>query len=353
MGDIDFDELDRAVSSLMEKTTQREDDPGQEMSPAQDSDDAIISPSDKDNSPSISSNEPSAPVPIVARRSSGRFMDVIPSSNRPSQPRQAPSEAVRRESATVENQNFSLDDDSLLSDTSVDISAELGNDVQESSEPNELSATNNPLDPYSAPQNSPFLEGVEIDKRPLGSSTIDTEVTQEDAVNQDLTMPDPIDFDQQQSETPESSTSGDTWSSEAEPDELVNQDPVKPEFSPEMLAVESMVSDESESLESSGTNKDVEQAQPVAETLDVTEVRSVSEAVRSQPVVSGDIAQQYSPSGDATPEPSAVFDAASEVPATLSHPAKKKSGWSIVLWILLMIIIGVGGGVAVWYFLVR
>ena len=327
MSDIDFEELDKAVNSLM----------GQAGVPAEPS--AVPTPVDATPPPSqpvepavpvASSSLDDTPSPIVNRRATGRFMDVIPSSGRSAQSRPVPSAAASREAAPLQppvaSEPTFVDTPSLVP-TPVPTEQPEEEPVDQFIE---TGATDEPVVAEAAPLSSPFLEGVEIDKRPLGS-TPTTAVEAPEEVNT-MAMPDPIDFSQESTAVTEASES-DPWASESEPDVApVVEEPLQPELHPEILAVETMAV-EVEVLPA--------QSEPAME------------PTVSAPLAPGDIAPQYSAAPTDTPEPSAVFDAASEVPQPLNHPAKKKSGWSVVLWILLMVIVGAGGGVAVWYFLVK
>lgn len=105
MSDIDFEELDKAVNSLMNKRT------------VSDTDNAAPQPTDNASAEIVTEvlqpeeiAAPIAPVeapqkpataPLVARRT-GRFMDVIPSTaSRPATARPAPAAAPSREAISL------------------------------------------------------------------------------------------------------------------------------------------------------------------------------------------------------------------------------------------------------------
>ena len=354
MGDIDFDELDKAVNSLMgqnavQNEVEQPDTSYASPAPTPDQQQGPTPAVEAQTSSVDSLETPVTPVaaPAAVRRSSGRFMDVIPSNNRYTSSRPTPTAPARREAAPIapDAPAVSVDQPAVPSESfsqnTVDLDQTFDNNF----------ANDTPVD-EAAPLSSPFLEGVEIDKRPLGSPTVDSDVLPT-AQEADLgVMPDPIDFSQQNTEEAPQDLGGDPWGAESQQEDVVIQDPVQPEFSPEMLAVEKMSLETDEVIESQVSLGD--EAQPaVQETEPVVQPAEVAAKETAAPLASGDIAQQYSPSAEAAPEPSAVFDAASETPATLNHPVKKKSGWSVIFWILLMIIVGVGGGVAVWFILVK
>ena len=273
-------------------------------------------------------------------------MDVIPSNNRYTSSRPTPTAPARREAAPIapDAPAASVDQPAISSESfsqnTVDLDQAFDNNF----------TNDTPVD-EAAPLSSPFLEGVEIDKRPLGSPAIDSDVLPMQEADLGV-MPDPIDFSQQNTEEAPQDLGGDPWGAESQQEDVVIQDPVQPEFSPEMLAVEKMSLETDEVIESQVSSGD--EVQPAVQEIEpVAQPAEVAAKETAAPLASGDIAQQYSPSAEAAPEPSAVFDAASETPATLNHPVKKKSGWSVIFWILLMIIVGVGGGVAVWFILVK
>ena len=353
MGDIDFDELDKAVNSLMGQNAVKDEAEQPDTSYASLAPAPVRQPEptpavEPPTSSAASLETPVAPVaaPAAVRRSSGRFMDVIPSNNRYTSSRPTPTAPARREAAPIapDAPAVSVDQTAIPSESfsqnTVDLDQAFDNNF----------TNDTPVD-EAAPLSSPFLEGVEIDKRPLGSPAVDSDVSP--AQEADLgVMPDPIDFSQQNTDEVAQDLGGDPWGAEPQQEDVMIQDTVQPEFSPEMLAVEKMSFETDEIIDSQVSSGD--EVQPAVQEIEpVAQPAEVAAKETAAPLASGDIAQQYSPSAEAAPEPSAVFDAASETPATLNHPVKKKSGWSVIFWILLMIIVGVGGGVAVWFILVK
>ena len=67
------------------------------------------------------------------------------------------------------------------------------------------------------------------------------------------------------------------------------------------------------------------------------------------PVVS--ITQQYaeSPSTGDAPATTSIFDT-DAYKKPLAHPKKKSSGWLVVLWIAVLLIVGAGAGAAVYFY---
>lgn len=398
MTDIDFEELDKAVSSLMNQRTKpnQSSEPSQPTSVMTDSGGAEPDSRVSSEAPVVSaepeqvdsaqpvSGEPVAPSPAI-RRTSGRFMDVVhPSSDMRSgvNKQQAPSQRPPREASPLQpiapqpdpvqaNAEKSPDDGSndLHEESYGDLEMTLGGQgvgdesvdtitATNLSEPNasaDFSEQNNEL----SPMQSPFLADVEVDKRPLGGDQdelqvdsgadtpgVDTKVDDSDgsSLSSDVSMPDPLDNWQ----PPEADDSGSVEAPKNNPTdesadaltvEKVADDtdagPAKvtpPELSAEVLALES------------------DTAQPIDD--DVASSEAAADKSPAQPV-SGDIPTQYKASDTEGPEPSAVFEAAAEEPRELQHPAKKKSGWLVIVWILLLLMIGAGTGVAVWFFLLK
>lgn len=358
MGDIDFDELDKAVNSLMNKAdTENPDAINPVPTPQPQSTDLGSVSRSAAEDMTVPERSAAGPAPIVGRRSSGRFMDVIPAGGaaRAATPRPAPSATASREASGLEpvtEPDAPSDSQALRTEEIVanDDSLSFQSEVVQAPGMESLGSDA----PESTLLTSPFLEGVEIDKRPLGGPAVTTQLTDEDLSNSEaesLAMPDPIDFADEPLPSADA-TASDPWGGEAEADSAVAEDVLQPELSPEVLAVETMPLDAPGSKEQPAAIQSVADArEESAEPVKRLEVDSTP--APAAPLTSGDIKPQYASVPADAPEPSAVFEAASESPQALSHPEKKKSGWSVVLWILLMVVIGVAGGVAVWYFLVR
>lgn len=377
MTDIDFDELDKAVSSLMNKhnnpdkesansSPQSEDSVQSEKpsftGPSQ-SDSAVSSsrePKVEPNSSPVAKTERSASAASIVRRPTGRFMDVVhPSSDmRSNSQMQAPSTRPARESKPLEpiggaGATGDLDQSPVHSQGR---GPSLGESNQSELEGDFLQhedfTVDSKLEPAEelvsspAPMQSPFLSDIEVNKRPLGGSDSHEDIVQssdlEEAKSDNLSMPDPIGEWQPESDSQldQNSNTVDAWSTETKSSESVSEGPQEakqpeiPELSAEVLALESDAATEVDHQEDSEPK--------------------VSKPSQVQPLAAlGDIPRQYSQETADDPEPSAVFEAAAEGPQELRHPEKKKSGWSVVFWILLLVIIGAAGGVAAWYFLLK
>jgi len=335
MKDLDFDELDRAVNSLITSTPASASDADIPKETTLDlgngSYDQIPVTSSVSSQPIVPAPSFVPVSPAVERPSTGRFMDVVhPSSNMRSNlvmpernlnqapelkpvavPYSAPAPVVATPAPvssmpTPMSSNWaSPSKPSEDADEDDDID-QIGNDIANAMEQNN-----------NAPIDSPFLSGTKVDKRPLGAF------------------------------------SGDQKSSELENKPLdissYNSNPLLPaELQDDLLLIES---------NSAAQPDDEPKEKPVIESLPDTPAVPVVPilpiapvTIETKPVTTTSITQQYKEqpnSGDQ--KTGAIFDTNSYHKALT--PTKKKSGWLWVLWIVLLLIIGAGSGAAV-YFLV-
>lgn len=258
MQDIDFDELDRAVSSASGPTPR-----------------------------------PDATPAPAARRSSGRFMDVVhPSSDmRSATPeRSAPREPEEEKPVDrtsdwpdpLDFHGFSIDEPDKAEET-----------------PGPEPAPAEPQTPQ--PLESPFLSDTKVEKRPLGAfSTAEPTVSNEP----------------------------DTLLLEAPDEELLTaktEDVPAPE-----LVVEEVVKEE--------TPKPV--IEPTPE----------SDPIQEVPQGPTSITQQYKEQPSTVDQPSGAIYDTETYHQPLVHTPKKKSGALVIVWILALILVGAGAGAAVYFF---
>ena len=357
MKDLDFDELDRAVNSLISTTPASDntasDEPKEKVL---DLGDAPIS------QPSLTVPVVIPPVPPVVakfqatpRPSTGRFMDVVhPSSNmrsstvmpdrltRPSiapipvgRPMVSPnfsntsvSPAPKIAAApTVNSWPTASDND----DADID---QISNDISKAME-----------DTSIAPMTSPFLPDAKVEKRPLG------------AFSSDLTQPSAVE------DVSAESSAGDTTVNNEQSDILQklnnnNVAALPDELQSNLLKIEANdITPESDQIESPSPLSVSQQISEEPEESEITQVTLASSSTTEapvinnpQPVAATSIPQQY------TEQPSSGDQKTGSIYDTNSYhkalaPTKKKSGWLWVLWIVLLLIIGAGSGAAV-YFLV-
>ena len=366
MQDIDFDEIDRAVSSVT--------NPGREERPATSDEPA--------SNPAISSHVTPS---LAARRSSGRFMDVVhPSSDmrphapaaatfrreeasipaarievpaRPEQPSVTPPVATFAPTPVVEpvaeapavRSAFHWPDPIDMAATTPEVPAvsepePISAPIAETTTVDEPVIATTPVvqapvieqtplvsveDAFATSLESPFLTNAKVEKRPLGAFSFS---------ESELPLID--DFPHQPSAAAEvNAPSTDTAaldSTELDEDILLleadNEEADKP-------TVHESTLEALDATENSVVDSD-EVALPVPTPLDETPVGPTS------------ITQQYKehPSTDAQPS-GAIYDTAT-YHQPLAHPAKKSSSLLIIVWIIGLILVGAGIGAAVYFFVI-
>jgi len=332
MQDIDFDELDRAVSSVLGTA-------GRPASPAPATATADVTPAvpvavsftPPTNVPTVIStpapivtattpinpssnvhvtttisprsiiNAPPAPTPVVteptiAKRNTGRFMDVVhPSSDMRSpalapQPVSLPTPAPFDQAPAIVEQAAPV----AAEPTFPALSYEDEND-------------------QAAPLETPFLTDAKVEKRPLGAFS-DFEETAASAPKPPVFEP--------SLEISEEALIGSSETSDTDPKTI--QQPEEPVLIPEK----------------------VEETKPETPSFAAQPARS------GQPTTAS-IIQQYIEKPATDEEPSgAIFDTES-YHQPLAHPQKKSSGFPTVLWIVGLILLGAGLGVALYFFVLQ
>jgi hypothetical protein len=309
MTDIEFDEIDRAVSSALEPS------PKEDMAAAQTDNVASPAPSNLEQT-----ERPIAPRPApAARRTGGRFMDVVHSSSsmkprdkkpepfkdaQPSRPIEPP-KPVERPSATgypdpIDFQNRM--NENRRGDGAADQKDELTDD---------------------APMGSPFLSDAKVEKRPLGAySNVAEEARSNDhPIGSDTPLPEELQDDLLSIET----------------NQALAETPVSGQEEPDVLPSEA-------------TKTAPETTEPSPEETTPTQPESTP-APKDEPAPPvPSIVQQYQEKQSSAPsESGAIFDT-EQYHQPLAHTPKKKSGWLVVLWIFILIIVGGGLGAAAYYF---
>lgn len=329
MKDIDFDELDRAVNSLMSPT----DNASPTQQPAQEPAVAETSAQNPVNEPTIAPNtadtKPVAPSP----RRGGRFMDMVHSSSdmktksSPSTssregititPRPSASDKIEEPISTEVTEPETVPEESnanAVMPDPIDMAADQTESTQQPDSDNTASTVedNDTVD-LQNDNESPFLTDAKVEKRPLNSDPL-ASTALSDTLAQELEQENTTD-EAAADDQPEVDTGAD------EPP----QTPQVPELSSDLVAIES----------SDDTPTELE---PI--------VQKDEEAVKT-PSGPTSIQQQYT-SLESTGDKShaAIYDA-SQYPEPVAHPAKKKSGWTWVLWVILLLAIGAGGAVALY-----
>lgn len=303
MKDIDFDELDRAVNSLISGKPS-DDTPAV---PAADTTSSIPVTTTSDTPTSA----PTAP--LAARRSSGRFMDVVhPSSDMRSSTggaEVAPTPFAQRVTITppdeklLEAETASAPEEEAAPPAPTTWPDPL--DFQQSGDSKETEtpvATEEPQE--TPPLESPFLSDAKVEKRPLGAfSTASPESTNDE----------PLD----PSAEPATRESGLPIESDT---------PMPAELQNNLLSIES--------------NED---AAP-------TPQEASPSPAPEEPVGPTSIVQQYTEKPSTGGQPTATMFDSEAYKKPLAHPKKKKSGWLMVLWIFLLLVVGAGAGAAVYFY---
>jgi len=315
MSDIDFDELDRAVNGVLGSSNTSGATPSVSQAQETQTETPAETPAETPTITRVERTQLSPIAPSVsqvaavssapaARRSSGRFMDMVhpssdmrskasdtPSINKPETPVQTPAAPVTPEHV-------------------------------------ESPAWNEPLE-------SPFLPDAKVEKRPLGggeaaataeaSSIVDSfdfqglldepeepllEAPEQQERIEAHTMPDPIDFAAAKAISDEVESK--SYEVEAEP---VKDEEVSVQAIPEAV-----------------------EPQPVIESV---------QPVNEEPIGPTSITPQYKEQASSNQESGAMYDTESYHQA-VSAPPKKKSGWFTVVLILLLVLLGAGGGFAVY-----
>ncbi len=289
MQDIDFDELDRAVSSATGSPAE---------TPAPDA------PTTSDDSVTVRTSTP-APTTPAARRSSGRFMDVVhPSSDmRPATPeRSTPRPPEPREEEPAARSTDWPDPLDFHGFTGDELDEKKEEEPPKAVEPEEPVKEEDPE--VVAPLESPFLSGTKVEKRPLGAFSFDTPETPAEP------------------EAPAESEKAPEEEKLLEaPDEELLEAKTEPEEAPK---------------EEEKPEEPAEEPAPAPEPEEPTGPTSIT--------------QQYkeTPSKD---EESGPIYAAEATTLALTHSPKKRSSALILIWIIALILVGVGAGLAI-YFLV-
>lgn len=382
MKDIDFDELDRAVSSLMGTVPQDEnkDDTGDSVTVHQKPAFASVEepatsmqPKSEDNTPPTTQEE-SAIVPVtesapaeekapesaVSRASRqvssppsrGRFMDVV----RPSRDMHKPLSPTSRQGVTLQpsdsrrslgqsaseaSEDSSNDVEARLTATQAVVpdekedtasTAALNRPVFEAS-PMPLQAESEETDDTS-PLSSPFLPDAKVEKRPLGRP-VEASLTQgqdaEDIV-QNIT---------------EAAPSGEQTIF-ADTDAQRPEQPVPAELDSTLLRIETSTA-AVESSEPVGDGNMTAAPVPTTEASVATPISAATSSLPAQAqrtMAATSIPQQYkleaTPTQDAPA--SAIYDT-----QPLAHPAKSRPGWVFILAIIGILVLGALGGAAVYY----
>lgn len=333
MTELDFDELDKAVSNLMGGGAAAQNDDHTTAVPP-----STVTSATEQTSP-VRSVSTSASRPPAARRT-GRFMDVIhPASTMKPAAVSPISSKEKDEIPTPESQREKSVPDSSVSvepsKTTTDTTAtSIASSTNEWPDPVDLvpaggalsssvsvpagtSQQDEPEEKEPESAYSPFLSDAKVEKRPLGS---------------------PISF----ANVDDATTSEDE--SAQLPAETKDIEPALPdELHSDLLAIEAgaVQHSEDESKERMQTPRELKKVEepPTPQSVsksDYTGLASIPQQYKEEPVA-------------IKPESGSIYDT-DTYHQPLAHPAKKKSGWLVVVWILLILIVGAGAGAAFYLF---
>lgn len=358
MKDLDFDELDRAVNSLMTNTSaDSPQEPTEKVvtiaSTLGDTDDShtldpsVATPAASTSQPTTSSLDSSTGrlVSPAARRG-GRFMDVVhPSSDMTS----ATPHHVSREGVSIATPTAPT---ATLPEPVADpvVSEEAAGTAATESEPT-VPSWPDPIDfhkdtstpvvdsvPVETPTiqtdtssltepdvqdplQSPFLAGAKVDKRPLGAFA-----------GSDTTAGDPFAAPATPPEQP--TATDDEVQTTPQPVVTPGPTPLPDELKSDIVAIES----DNGTVDATKTE------------VTATVQSSAQPAATTVSLGTTSIKQQYQEEPSTTPVEHAPIYDSEPYHQPLTHPAKKKSGWLVVLLIFLLLILGAGAGAAIYFY---
>jgi len=319
MQDIDFDELDRAVNSLISPSDAIPEPVTPASSPAPE---PIVIPSS--SQPVETPMTTVAPSATTQRPSTGRFMDVVhpssdmrsttPAANRTVTTRPAPESLATPEPLSV-----------------LEIAAPTPELIEETGET---------VDTTPTPLETPFLSDPQVEKRPLGAFS--------DAAPQPpaLDLSAELEAATIEEAIPEVETKPSFVATETTAD-VGATDMSSLEISEETLIG---------SKESSDTSPNGPMvAEEIPETTPEAELAPEPPIIRTvaptaSPAGPISIAQQYKEHPSTSDQASgAIYDTES-YHQPLAHPPKTKSGVLIIIWILALVVVGAGVGAAIFFF---
>ena len=176
--------------------------------------------------------------------------------------------------------------------------------------------------PATEPLGSPFLTDAKVEKRPLNADPLAASNT-EPLVSIDELIKTDI-------EEPAAAQQAVEEKGDEPPIE-----PQVPELASDLVAIEA--TGKATESETELTPQTPSSAQP-----------SANSSVSSEPAGPTSIAQQYKPLESTGDQTHAAIYNAEQYPEPLAHPAKKKSGWLWVVFILALLALGSGGAVALY-----
>jgi hypothetical protein len=336
VSDIDFDELDRAVNSLI--TSQPAT--GGSGVPGEPKEKVLNIKSAQPSTPSSTGitvppvrSVPTPPTsPVLERRGGGQFMDVVhPSSN------MRPTNLVMPDRPSRQQNTPTIQNNSPL--MAPDVNRVAAQPVQPITPPAPSMPMGMAVDTPPAPaenvQDSPFLTDAKVEKRPLGAfSTEESTVPVPTAIISEPTPAasatvNPTILPTRDEEKPDNTVK--SAINEGVTKSPVNvESPLPAELQNDLLLIES----------GSATNVD--------ETMSDDNL-----ATAATVAATSSINQQYTEKPNTGDQKSgAIYDTKS-YHKSVTKPAGKKPGWMVVVWIILLLVVGAGAGAAVYWFVLK
>lgn len=322
MSDFDFDEIDKAVAGVLspEDTARLSADSSTSTpveSPAQPAVE-VPKPAEVDSpaveEPAVVRSAP--PAAPAARRSSGRFMDVV-----------HPSSDMRTRSGAPVFSNTSTD---ASRPTTFVPPAKEQEEVPEA----EASTESEANEAWSKPLESPFLADAKVEKRPLGTFAAADFNPEEllESSEEELKLEEPDDPRLEATTLP---------------------DPI--DFAAQTEVIESEVGDTSmpvASVEETQLDEATEPTEPALELMELEPAVKAEEptlALVEEPTGPTSISQQYTEQPRNEQTSGAIYDTENYHQAVAVAPKKRSGIWAII-WIILLVILGAGAGVAFYLF---
>jgi hypothetical protein len=328
--DLDFDELDKAVNSLMGGVTDKDATPkaktldiNSTLAPDEaptyknlgHAAEGIGSEAIDRQEKTVSLNdEPKEPKAAPKAKRGGRFMDVVHPSSDMKQAKVShqgatiaqPIPSLKADPVDTTAGNLPLSEDPLAEVEPEDIVAPPPSEAEETPEP----------------QTSPFLPDAKVEKRPLGSPEASkADGSEKDDEPQEETTPAPVEEKPMEVDVTPKEDESSKMDAMTEPAQNLTEvtEHVPEEYQDELLAVEKGMHDSEE------------------------------EALAHVPVIAS-IPKQYQEKPSTGESKSGSIYDTDHYHKPLAHPAKQKSGWLWVIVILILVLIGAGMGAAVYFF---
>ena len=356
MKDLDFDELDRAVNSLIGGDQGQTDNAKEDTGLSATASVSDVPALDSTSTASVPDVDTLSQQPLATRRSSGRFMDVVhPSSDMRSSfmpPRPSTSEGVTIQpdtSSIVEEpvmptqtpvpSNFEepttpepvktewpdpIDFNKVYDQSSAEESVKTK--VDEAPLMLEADLPAPVTDDVMPPLESPFIPDAKVEKRPLGAFTDEPVAPAVDTASTETPASEPdIDLSTNVEDTPS------------------NETPMPAELQNDLLSIES-----NEDTAEVPTPEQPKILEPTPTLALPPQSAQSSSAEAMAPIA---ITQQYVEQPSTGDKPAgSIFDV-DNLHKPIAHPKKKKSGWLMIVWIVLLIIFGIGAGVAFYFYI--